>query len=397
MQLSLRGLVLLAALAGGVGLISQGSAQAQGRADGFRIRDDGKFFSNEAKDKAERVITRIKHDYKKDLLIETYGAVPENLQGKLKEEGEKRFFANWARNRYEREGVEGILVLITREPRHLYVETGKRTEQKAFTAENRDRLVDTFMSNFKKGEFDKGLLEGVEYVRETLDRNIGKAAAGGAGAAAPGRGEKHVGFGREGGMEGMGIMGWVCIGLVVLLGLWLIVGLIRAFSGAGRPVGGPGGGYGGGYGPGGGGYAPAGGGGGGFMSSLLGGMLGGAAGMWAYDTFFRGGSTPSVTPPAYGGGTPVGGGGPDDREAGGGTGGDWGGGDAGQGGAGGDWGGGGDTGGAGGDWGGGGDTGGAGGDWGGGGDDGGAGGDWGGGGDVGGGGDWGGGGGGGDW
>ncbi len=48
-----------------------------------------------------------------------------------------------------------------------------------------------------------------------------------------------------------GLMGMVCIGLVVVLGIWMVIGLIRAFTGAGR-----GGSYGGG-----GGYYPGGGGG----------------------------------------------------------------------------------------------------------------------------------------
>ena len=76
-------------------------------------------------------------------------------------------------------------------------------------------------------------------------------------------------------------MEWLCPILIVVAIAWIVIGLIRSFTGAGR--GGPapgsyaGGGYGGGPGDGGGG-----GGGGGFMSSLVGGMFGAAAGNWMY-------------------------------------------------------------------------------------------------------------------
>ena len=71
----------------------------------------------------------------------------------------------------------------------------------------------------------------------------------------------------------MGVGGWICLGLCVLLGVWLVIGIIRAFTGGG----GGGGGYGGG-----------GGGGGGFGSSLMGGLFGAMAGMWLYNSMFGG-------------------------------------------------------------------------------------------------------------
>jgi hypothetical protein len=81
-------------------------------------------------------------------------------------------------------------------------------------------------------------------------------------------------------------MKYVIIGLVVLLVLWLLIAIIRAMSGAGRPSDGKGGG-------------------GGFFPSLLGGLFGASAGMWLYDNFFSGQSTaggrPSAPPFGHGG------------------------------------------------------------------------------------------------
>src|SRR5262249_5535514 len=119
----------------------------------------------------------------------------------------------------------------------------------------------------KQKKFDEGLLDAVAYVEKTLDKNIGKQ--GERKSLSPGGGSTTT-KSKEG---GMGIGGWICIGLVAVLAIWLVVGLIRAFT---SPRPGPG------YGPGGPGYAPGpggaaygapagGGGGGGFFSSLLGG------------------------------------------------------------------------------------------------------------------------------
>lgn len=138
---------------------------------------------------------------------------------------------------------------------------------------------------------------------------------------------------------GSNIMSYVCIGVCVLAGIWLVIGLIRAFTGGGMGGGGMGGGMGG-YG-----------GGGGFFSNLMGGMFGAMAGMWMYNNLFGGGMHDVGASESYGGdGTAAdtGDGDYDGGASGGDAGGDWGdsGGDAG----GGDWGGG-DVGG--GDWGGG--------------------------------------------
>jgi len=325
------------------------------------VIDNAKLFSEDAVKKARERVVQIQKDYGKGLFIETIAKAesPDAVD-------------RMAADKYKERDVGGIYVLICKEPRRIRVQVGDKTRQRAFTRANQDRLVAIFTENFKAKKFDEGLDKAITYVDETLDKTIGKGKGDTAGAVAPG-GESTK---NKPASNINPIWGWICIGLVVILAIWLVIGLIRAFTRPAAPAGGPA-------------YAGAGGGGGGggggFFSSMLGGLFGAAAGMYLYDSFFR-----SHTPPTGGsayGSEPTGG--VDDTGSTG-AGGDYGGDAADAGGAGGDWGGG-DAGGAGGDWGGG-DAGGAGGDWGGG-DAGGAGGDWG----VGGGGDWGGGGGGGDW
>src|SRR5262249_18407975 len=83
----------------------------------------------------------------------------------------------------------------------------------------------------------------------------------------------------------------VCPLLIVIGVVWLVIGLVRAFTGMGRggAPGAPGqGAVGPGYG------APGyggGGGGGGFFSGLMGGLFGAVAGNWIYHSFFGGGGS----------------------------------------------------------------------------------------------------------
>ncbi|MFO0880472.1 MAG: TPM domain-containing protein [Gemmataceae bacterium] len=399
MYISPRWFALPLLLLGGLGLLTPTMVGAAGPPDGFRIRDDGKFFSKEALEKAEAVISAIKKEFRQDLLIETFAGLPENLKSRYNDKDKKAFFESWARERYNREGVSGLSILLCKQPRYLQVEVGKETEKRAFTNANREQLFKVITDHFKQDEFDQGLLAGVSYVLETFGKTVGKAGPVPVGTKVT-RTDKTTEVAQA--VHVMGPLGWICIGLAVLMVLWVVVGLFRAMTGGGQQAAGGypaqygrGGPPPGNYGPGGPppGYIPPPGygqpasGGGGFLKGMLGGMLGGAAGMWAYDQFFRGGSGPSMTPPAYGGGTSPTYGAPD-NSAGGGTGGDWGGGGGSADTGGGDWGGGGSADTGGGDWGGGGGDTGGGGDWGGGGGDSG-GGDWGGGGDSGGGGgDW---------
>jgi hypothetical protein len=333
-----------------------GWLMAAGPAPAAPVNDEAGLFSADAVKKADQVIQKIQRDYGTGLTIDTVPRIPANLEGKFKQLGKDEFFRDWAESKAKRERDKGIYVLICKNPGRVEVLVDEQTRAKNFTLRDRNALVKTMLVRFGEKKWDEGLLDGVNFVESSLRTNgakpqrQGQSQANKSETAPPPAG----GSAKRGGswMDNFGgIGGLICIGVVVLLGLWLVFGLIRAFTGMGRGGYGPGGGYGGGPGYGGGG------GGGGFMSSLLGGMFGAAAGMWMYNSFFGGGSHFGSS--AYGGTTPTGGGEPADTGAGdfsgdAGGGGDFGGDDGGGGGGGDVGGGGGDFGGGGGDFGGGG-------------------------------------------
>jgi uncharacterized membrane protein YgcG len=158
-----RGMPLFILLAG---LALAGSAGAVAP----EIRDDGKFFSAEAIKKANEEIRDIARKYGKDLLIETFPTVPENQAAKVKampREEREAFFRKWAERRADEAVVNGVYILVCREPAHVRVEVTARARS-VFGAEAKDKLIQLLIAKFRAKQFDEGLAEAVKFVRERL-------------------------------------------------------------------------------------------------------------------------------------------------------------------------------------------------------------------------------------
>ena len=208
-----------------------------------------------------------------------------------------QFFHTWALERARKEAVNGVYVIITKEPPHIQALVGNETQRRAFTLHDRDRLADGLTAAFNRKDYDGGLLEAVGFVQKTMAENLGaKTRPSGIIGAPLAHGDVNRIAPLGGGGMGGG-MGWVIWLIVIVIGVWIFFALLRGIGrafggGGGMPRGGmPGGGMPGGGMPGGGGYGygAGGGGGGGFMSGMLGGLFGAAAGNWLYDSFRGGG------------------------------------------------------------------------------------------------------------
>ena len=295
----------------------------------LRVTDDAGLFSNEGIGNAMKAFGQTLFPARTHVTVVTVAAIPADLQpafAEVKENPPARaeFFDEWARKLAKDNRDTGVFVLMYDDgERYLTRAIADRqtTDRRGFGPAEERKLV-ALLNEGSKAALgkpaedarplrDAALLKATEYAADRLvlvkvqapaqDRD---EEASDAQAASP-------------------IMGWVCMGLCVLLGIWLVMGLIRAFSGGGGGYGGGGGGYGG----------------GGFFPSLMGGLFGAAAGMYMYDQFFGGGASDVSAGDA---------GGFDGGDTGDAGAGDWDGGSAGGDYGGGDWGGGGDFGG--GDW-----------------------------------------------
>ena len=341
-----------AVLAGGWLLPAATAAESAGR---MRVEDKAGAFTPDGIKKAEEAFANTSFQSPTHLTVVTVGEVPASRKkdydaAAKNPEQRGRFFESWARELAQAEREKGVFVLMFVDDKRYIVRavTDKASDvHRSFTDADARALVDKLSEGSKRAlgkpadqaraERDAALLDATNYVASQLkdtsvptDGETGRTSSSDSNA-------------KKGG--GTNIMSYVCIGLAVLLGVWLVVALIRAFTGGG----GGGGGYGGG------GY---GGGGGGFFPSLMGGLFGAAAGMYLYNSFMGGDNHASASDSTGAdsgdaGAADTGEGNYDEGASAGSEGGDWGdsgGGDAG----GGDWGGGGDVGGGGdfggGDW-----------------------------------------------
>lgn len=227
-----------------------------------KIVDQAKLFSDAAVKKAEETIARIQTNHKKSVVIETFAKPPQEKDKEARGENAKArqaFFAKWAQDRAKASKVNGIYVLICKDPAHLRIVVDGQTIKKSFTAKDRDQVSETILAQFKSADFDQGLLLGMEKIEAKFTSTKG-AVAGllAAGATSSSSGTTANDTPSLG--DSSSLWNLLIIAGVVLVGFVLMRALFSAMSGGA--------------------------GGGGFFSSLLGGIFGAAAGMWMYDQFF---------------------------------------------------------------------------------------------------------------
>jgi hypothetical protein len=268
-RIATRWLMGLALLATGALALPVQANKASKQNGSLTVFDEAKLFTASGLDKAKAAMNSTTFDQGLTVTIDTYEKIPENKKGAYSDANKERFFKEWAKELATSDKAKGIYVLVCRHPGYVEVIADKRTRDRGFTHEDEMKLRDTLLTAFRDAakemdeakQFamrDAGLHSAVSFVISDL-KDTTAAAHGTANTAKSG-----------GGFLSGGIGSLICLGLFVLLGAWLVIGLIRAFSG------GSGGG-------------PGGGGGGGFMSSMFGGLFGAMAGMYLYNSMFGAG------------------------------------------------------------------------------------------------------------
>lgn len=265
---------------------------APAQAANATVRDQAGFFSESAQSTTTRILSEIEKSLKRDLVIETYREIPAEARKGLDLQDKaavNRVFETWSVQRARELGVQGIYVVMTREPAHLQIAVGNETQRQAFTLADRNALAERMLERLRAKKNDEALIAGVSFVRDTLlahrtptakpssssqiPTTLPAAPSRSAGTEAPGRGSSFL----------SGLLPILIVGVLVLVVIRI---LGRLFSGGSM------------------GGATPGMGGGGFMRSMLGGLFGAAAGMWLYNQFsgMGGNAFGAETPPTSEGG-----------------------------------------------------------------------------------------------
>ena len=235
------------------------------RAAGSGVLDNGAFFSEQAKSDAAKVIGEMERTLHKDLAIETFKEIPADLKAGVNMQDKtalSHLYEQWALKQAKQKGVNGVYLLLVKEPSHLHAVVGNETQRQAFTLKDRDALLNLMLAKLRVHQNDEALRDGVNFVSATMKSHAGNRTHTGT-APVPVTSRPAQSSGSS--------TGWLIPAIVIGVVVWLVIGLFRALSGrmgGGAAMG----------------QAP--GGGGGFLSSLVGGMFGAAAGMWMYDQFF---------------------------------------------------------------------------------------------------------------
>ena len=106
-----------------------GASPMAARAAQPRVDDKAGFFSPETVSKVNGIVQQIKQQSGRDLVVETYPSIPDELQDRFRQEGKSAFFPQWLGEQAKAQGVNGVMVLITKDPAHLEVGEGNVTAQ----------------------------------------------------------------------------------------------------------------------------------------------------------------------------------------------------------------------------------------------------------------------------
>ena len=92
------------------------------------MHDAAGFFKPDAITKANEIISAIKRDDKKDLLVQTYLHAPAGKEQEAKDaDTQANFFKQWADQLGHEQKVNGVVVLICKDPSYLKVVADNRT------------------------------------------------------------------------------------------------------------------------------------------------------------------------------------------------------------------------------------------------------------------------------
>lgn len=134
------------------------------------VKDEGKFFSPETVQKANEEIRDIARQSGRDLLVETYASAPGAQLDKVKDmsrEEKVQFFRSWAARRTDAAVVNGVYILVCRNPAYYYVAVTPSARQ-AFDGAATRKLRQLLDKDFRDKRFDDALLETTKFVREQL-------------------------------------------------------------------------------------------------------------------------------------------------------------------------------------------------------------------------------------
>ena len=140
------------------------------------VKDEAKLLKPQTVRQVNETLRQIKQRFSRDLVIETYPAVPDDLKPELNEKGKERFFDDWGARRGKELDVNGVIVVVCMEPRYFNVMVGNQTQKTAFTRADVDELKQLLLKRLRSNEFDQGMTEASDFVLRRMEKNMAGAS-----------------------------------------------------------------------------------------------------------------------------------------------------------------------------------------------------------------------------
>jgi glc operon protein GlcG len=138
---------------------------------GAEVRDTAKMFGAEAVRRAQGILARLERRSHVPVIIETI----ESLDGEAIGEAGIRHA--------KRSGGHGVYILLAKDEKKMAGPLFRRELEDRLSPAKREAVREAFFAEFKKGDFDAGLLRGVESIAEALGGTAEAEAESGHGAA----------------------------------------------------------------------------------------------------------------------------------------------------------------------------------------------------------------------
>jgi hypothetical protein len=143
-------------------------------------KDAGGFFGSETLKTAAARVTELETQLNLPVLIETFPAIPAELRQNLDlldVPVREKLFAEWAQDRLKRAGVDGVGLLLCKDPPRLQVALGEKARAKLFTPANRRTLVTMFSNAHREKRADEGLIALLRMIEESARVNMADSRA----------------------------------------------------------------------------------------------------------------------------------------------------------------------------------------------------------------------------
>jgi len=153
------------------------SLPALSQAGVHQIWDQAHLFQVDTLDGVNATLAQIRERFDKDLMIETFPSIPDDFKQHYTDDDREKFYEGWAVSEARSLGVNGLLILITGQPRHLHIVVGYDTRKVGFTLADRDELVARLTNAFRAKQFDAGMKDAAQFVLDRMTRNYAAAKA----------------------------------------------------------------------------------------------------------------------------------------------------------------------------------------------------------------------------